>query len=295
MNAQIGCVSVNNHLIDPTGDLWEANSWQLRQWYGARQSNDGFEDFLIKNIGFVALATSSGSATIRAAPALVTYACFTKVSELITQRMPARVALSWFDASWHHEVRRGAVDGRERLMHLMLEAEGNCSTAYGIQPRRTDDLAVGNPLANTLELWRERGGCIDIDEQSEPIRTAIGGKYTIVRRDPDRKTIEFAHFGDGIDLYGSGSWKRRLVGCRVDEQPDLEFGRWLADNYLETIFIGNPALGDIDATTTDIAAKRNVRKIYTRLALPILTGKPGEYLLCASTVHDTQIFPLVAP
>lgn len=286
---------MQNHLIDPTGDLWEANSCQLRQWYGARQSSDGFEDFLIKNIGFVALTRSSGSATIKAAPGLVTYAGFAKVSELITQWQPTRVALSWFDASWHHEMRRGAVDSRERLMDLMLEADGKCGRAYDIQPRSTDGLVAASQLANTLELWRERSGYLDINEHSGSISRATGDKYTIVRRDPDRKTIEFAHFGDGIDLYGNGSWKHRLVGCRVDEQPDLEFGRWLADNYLETIFIGKPALRDIDATTTDIAAKRNVRKIYTRLALPIQTGEPGEHLLCASTIHDTQILPLVAP
>lgn len=286
---------MEDYLIESTGEVWDAESIQLRQRYGARRSQSGFHDFLVRNVGFVVVSRSGTSITLRAAPGLTTYACFSTVSNLISRWSPVRVGLSWFDSDWHYEMLPGAVAARERLLGLMLQLDGQNSVSFRQEPSSLNDLAPGSTLANTFELWRERHGQIDINAHRGILEQATGGKFTVVRRDPKRHAIEFAYFGKDIDLYLNRNWKRTLTGCRVDEQPDLSFGRWLSDTYVETMVMGAPALSDIDATTTDIAAQRRVRKIYTRLVLPIETGQPGEHVLSASTIHDTRIVPITTP
>ena len=281
------------YLIDPTGETWDAQSGRLRMRYGANLTSTELQDFLIRNTGFVLMSRSTSSASIKAAPGLVSYACFSTVSELITRWSPPRVGLTWFASSWRYEMLPGWVPARERLMSLMLEAEEAQHQTFRIEPRNPAQLPADGALSNTLSLWRERDGVVDLREDRNALEEAAGGKFTIVRRDAERKAIEFVCFGAGIDLYLNRNWKSSLTGCRVDEQPDLAFGRWLAESYVEGMVAGSPTLWDIDATANDIAARRGVRKVYTRLVMPIETNQPGEHLLCASTIYKTSIVPIM--
>lgn len=274
-----------DNLIDDAGAIHDRQSGVLRLRYGADVGNTSFTDYSIRNLGFIAVRGRPGSCQIRAAPGRVGHLAFSALSNLVSSHKPAMAALEWYDRAWHEELHRGSKTVLERFVELMLTTHVQANSPFSSQPVKCTELAKDSALSGLLSFWKDQGGRLSLRRHRHELEEISKAKFLIVRRSQDTPHIMAEHYGKGLDLYPSKGWRQRLTGRRLDEQPDMAFGRWVSDSYRDVMIVSEPVLSRVDVTTYDPAARLKVRKQYTRLALPI----DKTAVLSGSIIHNSAI------
>lgn len=114
----------------------------------------------------------------------------------------------------------------------------------------------------------------------------IGNRYVIVKRDPSNQRVVFHEFGDG--MYAKyETWRMCAVGAPIEEQPDRDYGKWVADAYTEALVAQHPMIADIDAIVSWPHAGR-ARMRYKRVLVPIVSAA-GAPMLLGGSLLDNRI------
>lgn len=275
-------------LIDPTGEIWDAHAWQLRSRYGVAVSDSAFPDFLVRNLGFVAFTRSHDGCAVRVAPARVANPTFAAFVRLITEFEPKRTALALYDGQWQHQLHRGSLSVRKEIMRRMLTTRNGRADKVLSVSRRLEDLNRQSAISQLVDIWHDGGRHIDLPRHVEFLNNAFSGKFMLLERASGTGQIKFATIGPGIDPYHGDDWRAPMDGQRVNDQPDIEYGRWVVGCYRETLILDEPTLMDVDAIVDDPLVREQRRLQYTRLALPIGPVGQASHLLTA-TLSDPHV------
>ena len=93
----------------------------------------------------------------------------------------------------------------------------------------------------------------------------FGGTFTIVRRN-----FEHAHIitqqGLGYRIYDR-SYMRTAIGTRIEDDPNVEYGRWVAQGLREAVREQRPLVEDVNAALVGPSGRRRVS--YRRILLPL--------------------------
>ncbi|MEM9359087.1 MAG: hypothetical protein AAGB04_23125 [Pseudomonadota bacterium] len=274
-----------DNLIDNAGAIHDRQSGVLRLRYGADVGSKSFSDYSIRNLGFIAVRGRPGSCQIRAAPGRVGHLAFSSLTNLVSSHEPDMAALEWYGRAWHEELHRGPKAVLERFVGLMLTTHVQTTSPFSSHPAKCTELEKNSALSGLLNFWKDKGGKLSLRRHRHELEEISKAKFLIVRRGQDSPHIVAEHYGKGLDLYPTKGWRQRLTGRRLDEQPDMAFGRWVSDSYRDVMIVNEPVLSRVDVTTYDPAARLKVRKQYTRLALPI----DKTAVLSGSIVHNSAI------
>lgn len=277
-----------NIIIDPAGEVWDANSGRLRMRYQVPISSAALPDYLIRNNGFIGIVQRERWCALRGAPGRISYAAFGRALEVIEECRPERISLSWFDGAWNDEIETSAQRAGKRLLALMLQLRSQSQQSYLSQPRDLASLTATHHHARILAMWRDAGGRIDPQADLEKIRAATRDKFLIVRHDRRIKALCFTAIGGYLDVYRDTKWGQVFNGNRVEAQPDARYGAWIANGYREALVAGQPQLSDIDAVVTDARSGDTLHHRYARLTLPI-EGHGGERHLLSAPLTDASI------
>ncbi|MGI9423876.1 MAG: hypothetical protein ACR2PA_11825 [Hyphomicrobiaceae bacterium] len=280
-------------LIDQSGDVWDANAPQLRRQYGAPLLSQSFPDFLVRNAGFASLAVAANGCIVRASPGRLQYATFVALLAALEDHRPHRISLCWFDGAWHRELYATniepstAIFGRQ-LFALMIRLRDKDGRQFRFEPRPLDNLPSRHPLAHLIDKWRANAEAVEPGIDREVINTKASGKFLIVRHDPADSRLKFTEFGPGWEIYQDRSWLEKCVDQPVEDQPDIQYGRWIANFYRNAMLTNQPTLSDVDVVVRDIGGGTEKRIRYTRLTLPMKSAS-GEKLLLSTPHVDPSI------
>ncbi|HKK29780.1 MAG TPA: hypothetical protein VKA18_05220, partial [Alphaproteobacteria bacterium] len=98
--------------------------------------------------------------------------------------------------------------------------------------------------------------------------------------------LRFQFFGEGFKFYDEHQ-KMRVIGAPLEDQPDREYGRWLAAQYNVVVETGRPSLDYVTARIQpDSGPSRRSR--YERLLLPWRTNDDKVVVTCASVLISTE-------
>ena len=222
-------------LIDKHGKVYSQGSGELRRLYGAPLSSSSLPDFLVRNAGFIELKLAEESVVIRAAPSRVDLTCYSSLVRMISQRNYRRASLSWFDGQWHHEFFRDGAHAVQRLMALMLRGDLADRKQFLAQGRAIESLDKHDPLADIIAMWCDRSGELDLSSAREVLHNKIDAKYSVVARDSTSGTLKFQEFGPGLVIYSGRGNMSVCLGKAVQDQPDFQYGRWIAEGYREAV------------------------------------------------------------
>jgi len=270
-----------NILIDTTGTVWDEQSGNLRMHFHAPISSKALPDYLVRNMGFIGLKISRDSVLIRGTPALISYAAFGVASEFIEDANPRRLALQWFDGGWHDETYFGAdiTRAKRHLLNLMFKQRRR-GRQYLSYPRELGSISLNHPHSKLLAYWNDNGGKIDPVVDHETIYNITDGKFLAVDA-IDGQQLRFSTIGTGLTVYRDNSWAKQYSGGTVENQPDYNYGCWVAEGYREAFAHRQPGVSDYDAIVHDTRNGNVQHHRYTRLILPIQTRSGALQLLSA--------------
>ena len=271
-------------LIDDTGELWDANAWQLRSRYGVRLSNKAFAGFLIRNQGCIGLTPNEDNLVIKVAPVHVTKACFVAFSRWITDQAPRRIAIKWFDGTWNHELTIGAAAARKRIASLRHKLRAAISPDYLSQPRALSSLESSNPLTELLDAWRMHSGSLDPSDAPQLFEERLSARYVVVQSDRSDGSLRLSNIGSGYAPMFPAKWRNKLIGADIERHHDLRYARSVANCWRAALLASEPTLTDIDAVQCEPMTRSRYRRPYSRITLPL---GDGSQLLCASFLDST--------
>jgi hypothetical protein len=270
-------------LIDDKGDVWPGGLARLRQNFGSPYATNELSDYLVRNLGFVAINVYGKSCEIRTRPSIVSESTFDALVDWLAERHFERIVTSSFDQDWKIELHAASDIALQRLIQLVSLNQIARPGDFVSKAIDFVSLPQTSPLRSLLNYWPELARNVHRDGLRSILQQVVKGRFVLVNNNENRLVIE--DMGDGFLSYDA-AWMSRANGIPVEEQPDRPYGRWVASAYRQTLRQGIPSLSDVDAIITRPKEGRSRRR-YKRLILPCTAGQGGSWLLAGSIIDDT--------
>lgn len=270
-------------LIDDQGKRWDGASRELRLAFDSPYSGGEFAHYAILNLGFVAVHSYASSFQIRLRPSIVSDRTAATLRQWLTTNEAARGVVSSYSAEWHSELIAGTVLAATRIDRLIADSRRAKPQDYLARPVDPVTLAEMPALARIVNDWDRLRQPSGQHMLLELLKQAFGDRYVVVKKEPGQGSLVFHELGDGL-FTKYETWRNCAVGAPVEEQPDRDYGRWIAGTYNEVIRAGKPTVEDIDAIVRWPHAGRT-RLRYRRVLVPLLCAG-GEMLMSASLMDN---------
>jgi len=273
-------------VFDDRGEVWDTNSPGLANGLRASISGDALTSYAIKNLGFVAVNVINESVRVRLRPAVVSQVALGGLFYWLHDQPFHRVMLSFLDGEWTHELMRSREEAMGRLLGRVKINLDDRRGDFLHKPRPLHDLPASSPLRAMLYAWSECEGIFDPERLRPLLQQALSGRYILVQSDASSPTLWVKDVGRGFQQH-STYWLSRTKGLRVEDQPDLAYGKWVSELYRRVAVTREPSLEDVDAVISWPHQPR-VSYRYRRLVVPFHADRNSTLLLSA-TVADPDI------
>ena len=269
-------------LIDDRGELWDQNSPALRSRLRASVAGEELRQFAVLNLGFIGLAISRSGIRVQLRPSLATQAALGSLYLCLHRHAPERIVLSWYDGRWRHEIVGWHHDGWRRITFLL---QGPAHRAHGFSRARIapDQLANANPLRQVFEDARRLSSFVGNPAQVLP--ASLSERYILLLEDENRE-LRVCDFGNAL-MSRSPEWQSQAHGRRIDDLPDWNYGRWIADAYREAAHRGQPLLEEV-AAMIDWPQLGTLSHAYWRLIVPGVAAG-GRRRLLGITLDNASV------
>lgn len=192
-----------------------------------------------------------------------------------------RVVLAIFDGAWAHEVLPTRRLAQRRIIGLVSAARCNREGRLLSRPADFASLAQGHPMR---ALLAECDAGLDKSRVADILRNGLRDRFTAVQVRGSGELV-VVDMGDGYGGYQAVQ-RKSLINARVEDQPDYDYGRWVANGYRQVIDRGKPVLEDVDAIVAWPQGPP-VRHRYKRLVIP--AGRGDEAWLLSASLEDIAI------
>jgi hypothetical protein len=267
-------------IFDDRGEVWDARARGLARDLNASIGGDELVDYSIRNLGFVAVKEMGGSLRISLRPAVVSPIAFSALLYWLHDRVVDRVLISFLDRDWSHEMLRSRQDAVQKLMARIDLGQGTREGDFLSRELPLESLPQSSPLRGVLDVWSQLAGKFDRERLAPLLARALNGRFVLVEAAPENPSLVIKDVGSGLTKPAE-YWLARSIGNRVEDQPDYDYGKWVAGHYRQVVAAGQPSLSDVDAVINwPQHSRRSFR--YRRLVVPFKTTGPSTMLLCAS-------------
>jgi hypothetical protein len=274
-------------VFDDQGELWDARSRGLAGNLNASIGGEDLVEYTIRNLGFVAVKEMGGSLRISLRPTVVSPIAFGALLYWLHDRVVDRVLVSFLDQDWSHEMLRSRQDAVTKLMARVDLGRDAREGDFLQQELPLESLPASSPLRGVLDIWSATGGRFDRERLTPLLARALKGRFVMVEASPDRPSLVIKDVGRGLTKPAE-YWLARSIGNRVEDQPDYDYGKWVAGYYRRVVGTGVPGLSDVDAVINwPQHSRRSFR--YRRLVVPFNGGTNRSTMLLCASLADPRI------
>jgi hypothetical protein len=273
-------------LFDDTGEARDAQSPRLAEALQASLSGDALVNYVIRNLGFVAVTHTDDSVRIRLRPSVVSQLAFGALLYWLYDRPIRRVLLSLLGAGWSHELLRSREEAAQRLM-VQTEFKADDRIGDFLERKRSlRDIPESSPFRALLAAWSESAGKFDSERFGPLLEKALNRQFVLVEASKRAPNLYFKAIGSGLPKLSEYCLPPN-VNLRVDDQPDYAYGKWVSSLYRDVMVSDKPTLQEIDAVIT-WPEKPRTNYRYRRLVLPF-EGEDNSTMLLGATQLDPLI------
>ena len=271
-------------LIDDQGEFWDGQSRKLRQAFDSPYSGGEFSDYAVANLGFVALNIYGASCQVRLRPTTISERTHRAVRDWLQRSRNERIVLTWLDDDWKNELLRAGPSSFQRLDELIAGATRAKPHDFLSRLLETEQIPADTPLGELVRQWPSISAQSGQHALMHLLNMALGNRYVVVKQDKADGRFLFDQFGDGL-FSDYETWRSCAVGAPMEEQPDRQFGRWVASAYSEALEKNRPQIVDVDAIVRWPHAGR-ARMRYKRVIVPLPGTGPERMLLGGSLIEN---------
>jgi hypothetical protein len=234
--------------------------------------------FAVKNLGFIKFQMLDDSLIeIELHPRNVALPALLAVQQQLLSSKVRLFRIKFFEQSWKSEISSSAEATVARLSELCAPAFSPLpSHKYVVEPRDYTALLKNSdsPLRLMAQKWRVSFGQFSPNVISFAIEHRLLSRLMIFGVIPNKGEPVFRFIGDGFDWL-ERDYQFHGIGEKVQNQPDKEYGEWVAEFYRNVAASGQPRYDDVTAgirSSSDPGRVQITR--YERLLLPWRT--PSE-------------------
>ncbi len=261
-------------LVTPDGQWVFPGSSEFLAALGDPDPDYDGEAFAVKNLGFIKFSMIERSIVeIELHPRNAELPALLAVQHHIAASQVTLFRIKFFDTAWHSEITSSAEQAIIRLSQLTAPAFTAASRdRFIIEPQDYSQLLRddANGLRFMAQKWRMSFGRFDSTVISFAINHDLLSLMAIVGvrshpADPVWRFLGPAH-SNWLGEQGLVS----VIGHRMDQLPDREYGAWASDFYRDVAATGQPRYDHVTA-----AIQRQPKPYvthYERLMLPWTTG-----------------------
>jgi hypothetical protein len=272
-------------LIDEKGRRWPDRSFELVRRFGAIPPDLGLAAYAVCDCGFIHIRPQDTGARVALRPGGFSLEALAGALYELKERRVPRVLLALFmDGEWLYEMLGGAWEFADRAEHLLTGGPVTLRQPW-LAAERTltalslPDFAAIRPL---VKLWQASRGRMPDDLEAALIRAGLLERMILLR--PRSSGLVFAHLGSAIECVRPGQ-NLLLVDHEIHEQPDRDYGAWVARAYDENLRAGQPQLQSIRATVR-LSETTAAQGRYDRLTLPWHAANGNRFLMGISLTRE---------
>jgi len=256
-------------IIDDDGEPWPIDAPELARRLGCRDLRFGLADFAVAERGFIHIRPIETGVRVALRPGAFSPVTLAGTLQGLNDLSPRRILLvvgSGRDRM--AELFTSIFEFVERAEHLASDPAievrvPHLSVPRGIHNLATAPFAVVRPI---VEFWRQRRGELTEDVHSVIIQDQAYRRAVLARR--IKGTSRFI-----VEYLGAGHQHLRpceslsTIGRDVQEQPDRQYGAWIAQAYDEASRSHRLRVDSIRAQVGTSAAIL-LRARYDRVLMP---------------------------
>jgi len=241
--------------------------------------------FAVKNLGFIKVEIISDLVVgITVHPRNVDLNSLIAVNHVLSKSTARAFCIRYLTTRWEREILPSAERAFERLHDLYslarLEDQRSSERFSAVRQDHERILNSGeHRLRPILQKWRMAFGAFDDTVLPFMARHGFLRRTIVVGVHPEEPDPVFRYVGDAFDWLGDRDFPYRAIGEKVVNQPDREYGQWVAEDYRQTALRKLPQLDKVTASLRG----REGQTVYDRLLLP-WTTKSGEILVTVSSL-----------
>ena len=276
---------VNILLIDDRGEFWGTATISLRKSFGPTWSDEDFSQYVVKNIGFVAINVFGKSCQVRIRPKFVSSHAFASLTEWLSERRFARIVISHFDDDWKLELHPGNPHALRRLAELVSQVQLARPNDFLVRKLPITAAPKIPALHSLFSNWGNLSRSLHSDGLRNMLNQLTSGRYLLVREDAEAGRIMLSDVGKGYFSLDD-QWIAKAPGTPIEMQPDRAYGEWVAGSYRSVLQRSMPSVDAVDAIVSQSKYGR-YRVRYNRLMLPFNSADGSKWLLCSSVLDES--------
>jgi hypothetical protein len=272
-------------LIDEKGRRWPDRSFELVRRLGAIPPDLGLATYAVRDCGFIHIRPQETGARVALRPAGFSLETLAGALYELKERRVPRILLALFtNGDWCYEMLGGAWDFADRAEQLLtggpvMRRQPWMAAERTLTALNLPDFATVRPL---VKLWQASRGRMPDGLEDALIGAGLLDRMILLR--PRRSGLVFAHLGSAIECVRPGQ-NLLLVDHEVHEQPDRDYGAWVARAYDESLRVDRPQLQSIRATVR-LSETTAAQGRYDRLTLPWHASNGNHFLMGISLTRE---------
>ena len=250
--------------------------------------------FAVKNLGFIRFQFFDDSLVeVELHPQNVKLPTLLAVQQQLLTSRAKLFRIKYFDTSWLSEITSSPERAISRLAELCAPAFAPLSTEkFLVEPRDYSSLFSDreSPLRPMVQKWRMSFGYFDPTVISFAINQQLLSRMMIVGVRRRARDAIFRFIGDGFS-WTDDTYQLNAIGQRVENQPDKEYGGWVAEFYKSVASTGQPRYDCVTAAIHQPAPGKGRTGVirYERLLLPWRTPSEEILVTLSSKMLDEDV------
>jgi hypothetical protein len=290
-----GEVAVNRlaMLVTPDGQWVFPNSSEFLAVLGDPSPDYDAEAFAVKNLGFIKFSVIEQTIIeIELHPRNAALPALLAVQQQIQSSAVNLFRIKHFDIAWHSEITSSPEQAIVRLSQLTApEFIEPVQQRFVVEPKDYGQLLNDetNELRFLAQKWRASFGRFDSTVISFAINHQLLSRMMVIGVKPRGATDPVYRFiGEAHSSWLDRSYHVSVIGERLENIPDKDYGEWAAQFHKDVARTGQPRF---DCVTAAIQRQpRPYHTRYERLLLPWST--PSDEILvtvCNRRIPDEAI------
>jgi hypothetical protein len=237
-------------------------------------------DYTVRNLGFVGAAATGKFARLWLRPKFIRGRAVAGSIHWLELQSAKRFCVTTYDNAWNNALYPDAASAIQAIIRSTLAATPR-SADFIRERRRLDSLELHSPFAQLLRQWKDTDAGTDRARLAPTLTHALLDRYLLVDVSDCEPIIQ--GYGQGMDM-ARASWNRVVLGGRLRDAYDYEYGSWSAQAYCERANIDEPVIEDCDVIV-NLPGRPRKRVTYRRLIMPLRTLDSSRLLLGASVLN----------
>jgi hypothetical protein len=249
-------------------------------------SNVAVLDYVVEIIGFIWFEITEKGCRIYLHPKKIQSAMEASLYRILLEQRPQRVLVSFAVGTGLHRIYASAAEAIAGIASVLWEQRPQRSRRFASRSVNIATLQGFPSLQYLLDAYLAGQGSVDLLQWQELLVKVVQNRFLIVERVGREDTLLVRAVGAGYSAFDT-NWATKSAGTPLDEQPDVDYGTWLAKGYLGVLARKQAQVEEVDAVIYRPRYGRR-RFTYRRLMLPFAIAD-GRQLVLSTSVADPSV------